>query len=225
MTRGGGRTRTTNDQHAEAMEDMRMIRGKLRSDKGASITFALLIFLVCAIVSSAVIVAATTAAGRLSTMDEMDERYYAVTEACELLCDTFDGQTVNATYTLKDDGSVDTITTDTANAILRDATERLIREDTNPYGPITQEMTTAKGQTYTCSITETLNRGTLTFDVSAAGGKTNSGVYRLSVIFASNVKRTYEGSAGTGYKAVVTWKLRSLKKNRPTVTVKPTEST
>jgi len=41
-----------------------------------------------------VIVAATTAAGRFSTMEEMDERYYAVTDACELLCKKLDGKTV-----------------------------------------------------------------------------------------------------------------------------------
>ena len=73
---------------------MKAIKNKLQSKQGASITFALLIFLVCAVVSSAVIVAATTAAGRFSTMEEMDERYYAVTDACELLCKKLDGKTV-----------------------------------------------------------------------------------------------------------------------------------
>ena len=41
---------------------MNGIGQKLRSDRGASITFALLLFLVCAVVSSVVIVAGTAAA-------------------------------------------------------------------------------------------------------------------------------------------------------------------
>lgn len=199
---------------------MNAVRRKIESQKGASITFALLIFLVCAIVSSAVIVAATTAAGRLSTMDEMDERYYAVTDACELLCDIFDGKTVTVTVkTEQVDGSeVTTATAVADNPILKDATEKLMEganDDILPEGLTQPVEIEGEHLKYSGSISETLNNGTLTFDVSAAGGKTNSGVYKLSVIFASNVKRTYEGSAETGYKAIVTWKLRSLKKNRP----------
>ncbi len=227
MTRGG-RTPTTNDRHAEAMEDMRMIQWKLRSEKGASITFALLIFLVCAVVSSAVIVAASTAGGRMSTLEEMDQRYYAVTDACEQLCDIFDGQTVTVTVKTGQDDEGNSTTTakveeDPINPILKDATEKLMAGATGDIlpqkfaesqidKPVTIE---GKNQSYTCTLGETLKNGTLTFDVSAAGGRTNSGVYKLSVNFASNVKRTYEGSAEDGYKAIVTWKLRSLKKNRP----------
>ena len=64
---------------------MKSIVNKLRSRRGASITFALLLFLVCAVVSSVVIVAGTAAAGRMSRLAEMDQRYYAVTSAAELL--------------------------------------------------------------------------------------------------------------------------------------------
>ena len=67
---------------------------KLRSEKGASITFALLIFLVCAVVSSVVVVAATSAAGRMSRMAETDQRYYSVTSAAELIEDMFRDKTV-----------------------------------------------------------------------------------------------------------------------------------
>lgn len=221
----GEQTRATDDQHAEAMEDMRMIQWKLRSEKGASITFALLIFLVCAVVSSAVIVAASTAGGRMSTLKEMDERYYAVTDACENLCDIFDGQTVTVTVkTEPDEEEAGEVTTaevkkdpkNPINPILKDATEKLMEGATGDIlpGGFTQIVTTDSGHEYTCTLNETLKDGTLTFDVSAEGGKTNSGVYRLSVIFASNVKRTYESSTETDYKAIVTWKFRSFKKNR-----------
>ena len=66
---------------------MQTIKKKLRSQYGASITFALLLFLVCAALCSVIIVAATTAAGRMSKLAETDQRYYAVTSAAELMKD------------------------------------------------------------------------------------------------------------------------------------------
>ena len=66
---------------------MNRIRNKLRSQTGASITFALLLFLVCATLCSVIITAATAASGRMSNMAETDQRYYAVTSAAELMKD------------------------------------------------------------------------------------------------------------------------------------------
>lgn len=73
---------------------MNKIKSRLGAQKGASITFALLIFLVCAVVSSIVVVAGSTAAGRMSQMAQTDQRYYAVTSAAELLRAAIDGQAV-----------------------------------------------------------------------------------------------------------------------------------
>jgi len=67
------------------------ISAKLKAQTGASITYALLLFLVCAVVSSVVITAATAASGRMSKSVETDQRYYAVTSAAELIKDLFDG--------------------------------------------------------------------------------------------------------------------------------------
>lgn len=78
---------------------MKSIKNKLRSNEGASITFALLLFLVCAVVSSVVLTAGTAASGRLSEIAKMDQRYYSVTSAAELLKNQFSGQTVNITET------------------------------------------------------------------------------------------------------------------------------
>ena len=66
---------------------MQTIKKKLRSQYGASITFALLLFLVCAALCSVIIVAATSSAGRMSNLAETDQRYYAVTSAAELMKD------------------------------------------------------------------------------------------------------------------------------------------
>ena len=71
---------------------MNAIKNKIQSSKGASITFALLIFLVCAVVSSVVIVAGTTAAGRMSQTAQTDQRFYAVSSAAELLTKAVDGK-------------------------------------------------------------------------------------------------------------------------------------
>ena len=70
---------------------MKKIRTKLRSERGASISYALLLFLVCAVVGSVVLVAATSASGRLSGLAETDQRYYSVTSAAELIRDLYDG--------------------------------------------------------------------------------------------------------------------------------------
>ena len=63
------------------------IGNKLRSQTGASITFALLLFLVCAVLCSVIIVAATASSGRMSKIAETDQRYYSVTSAAALLKD------------------------------------------------------------------------------------------------------------------------------------------
>jgi hypothetical protein len=64
---------------------MQKLRTKLRSEQGASILFALFFFIVCAVIGSIVLTAATAAAGRLSRVKEMDERYYAVNSAAQVL--------------------------------------------------------------------------------------------------------------------------------------------
>ena len=71
-----------------------MLKNKLRSRRGASITFALLLFLVCAAIGSAVLVAGTAASGRMADTAKMDQRYYAVTSAAELMKDLIDEKTV-----------------------------------------------------------------------------------------------------------------------------------
>lgn len=66
---------------------MDKLKRKLNNQTGASITYALLIFLVCAVVGSSVLVAGTAASGRMSQMAEMDQRYYSVNSAARLLID------------------------------------------------------------------------------------------------------------------------------------------
>ena len=72
---------------------------KLKSQRGASLTYALLLFLVAAAVGSVVLTAATSASGRLAGLAEADQRYYSVTSAAELLKDKYDGEHVTVIKT------------------------------------------------------------------------------------------------------------------------------
>ena len=63
------------------------VEKKMASKEGASITYALLLFLVCAVVSSVILAAGTAASGRISQSVETDQRYYAVTSAARILKD------------------------------------------------------------------------------------------------------------------------------------------
>lgn len=76
-----------------------MVRRKLKSKKGASVLFALLLFLICSVIGSVVLAAGTAASGRVSGLTESDRRYYAVTSAAELFRDALDGQTLVVTRT------------------------------------------------------------------------------------------------------------------------------
>ena len=60
---------------------------KLRSETGASLSFALLLFLVCAIIGVIILTAGTIASGRLAEKAKMDQRYYRVISAAEFLKD------------------------------------------------------------------------------------------------------------------------------------------
>ncbi len=66
----------------------RTVLKKLNSSKGASITFALLAFLVCAVISAVLLASASAAAGRLSGLAAADRRYYAVSSAVQLFSDS-----------------------------------------------------------------------------------------------------------------------------------------
>lgn len=76
------------------------IKYKLSSQKGASITYALLLFLVCAVISSVVLTAGTAASGRMSQIAEMDQKYYSVTSAAELIKELVNSKRIVAERTL-----------------------------------------------------------------------------------------------------------------------------
>ena len=80
---------------------MQAIRNKIRSRRGASLTFALLLFLVCAVVGSVVLVAGTAASGRLAELAESEQRFYAVNSAAELIVSKLCGDDNKVTISAK----------------------------------------------------------------------------------------------------------------------------
>lgn len=123
---------------------MKTVQAKLKSKSGASITFALLLFLVCAVVSSIVIVAGTTASGRLSKMAEMDQRYYSVTSAAKLLIDLIDGESVTVeiereeTYDKDHTFEKAVLSKFVLNDSGANPIETATKEGTNAFGPLTK---------------------------------------------------------------------------------------
>ena len=201
---------------------MLLIKKKLKSQNGASISFALLLFLVCAVLSSAVIVAGTAAAGRLSRLAEADQRYYAVTSAAGLLSRDIGGRTVTVEYSKK----TGKVTPAGSPTILSDASEKLVEAlsstDEDAADKVLQRTfqltpdTNIANAQLACVIKETLQRdGMLLFDVSNTSGG-SGGVYTLRVVFSSKMKRSASDSSEDTVKTTVTWKLHSIHKIRNT---------
>lgn len=64
---------------------------RLMSERGASLSFALFLALVCAAVSSVVLAAATASGGQLAELGAYDQRYYSVSSAVALFQDELTG--------------------------------------------------------------------------------------------------------------------------------------
>lgn len=76
------------------------ITDRLRSERGASLFMALMLFLVVLTVTSIALAAATSVSGRYSQLADMDRSYYNVTSAAKLFWDEMDegeGATVTIT--------------------------------------------------------------------------------------------------------------------------------
>lgn len=118
---------------------MRAIKQKLSSQRGASLTFALLIFLVCAVVGSVVLTAGTAASGRMSKVTEMDQRYYSVSSAAKLLADAITDKSLVVIETTPKDGSTaqykyddgDTYSADSFTSIVKEAADYYIKNVSN----------------------------------------------------------------------------------------------
>lgn len=210
---------------------MSAIKKKLRSQRGASITFALLLFLVCAIISSVIIVASTASAGRMSQLATMDQRYYAVNSTAELLCHAFtvddEGKPFEVTvnYTKTDAGITATADPSKMNdpdPIVIDASEAIVRAiESNPSAAETKtfemslQVKGVEGVAANCTIVETAQpNGLLQLEISNALTDADTTGYKLVVTLASRVKKTVVDAQTGAARMTVGWKLHSIQKGR-----------
>ncbi len=194
---------------------MKAIKNKLQSKRGASITFALLLFLVCAVISSVVIVAATAAAGRMSEQADMDERYYAVTAVARQLKKEIDGKEVTLEYTKADPGDATVTAPSGTGDILTAACKGVLSKTAVPSIPVNSGADIENSdKTVQCSIKCSLAAdGTLEFDIKATTTG-NKRTYNLKQRFASTLKLSATDSAEAKATATVKWRMLGMEKVR-----------
>lgn len=88
----------------------RTIKKKIRSEQGATLSMAMLLFLVCAIVGGVILAAATAAGGRLSLKADMDKRYYSVSSAVQFLAENLEGEEITIDQIMVDTYETDGLT-------------------------------------------------------------------------------------------------------------------
>lgn len=215
---------------------MNAMKNKIKSQRGASITFALLLFLVCSVVSIVVVVAGSAAAGRMSQRAETDQRYYAVTSAVELLCDDFKDKTVKVEYSTK----VGTVPADTAYevisidddknkpsnseyAVLKAVSQKLammiagtnIQNDTYE---LVVTGTLPEGSALNCTIKEDIKPdGRVIFTVSNEKIAATTKQYTLQAVFNATISKstsqyTFDGEKMERVTTTLLWSVNSIEK-------------
>ena len=188
----------------QEVDALQKLKQKLKSQTGASITFALLLFLVCAVVGSVVLTAGTAAAGRMSELAKMDQRYYSVTSAAQLLRDTMDGKQVSVTQKtvteITEDGTTSSQTspqvdTEVESPILK-ASALLLVDETAEDAKMTWNLTGSsdiQNAALNVKIEEALSSdGTMTMLISNAADNGSGGtsgpsyIYTLHMVFSAD---------------------------------------
>ena len=212
----------------------KIVKCKLHGQTGASITFALLLFLVCAVVGSVVLVAGTAAAGRIADIAEYDQRYYSVTSAAQLLRTMVEGETVTIVKTEKSadasaDSSSDDPARDTAYPIYTingEAINASVKLDSLPKDaaysyvigdgaskPRTITLNVDGYDSLSTTIEETLAEdGTLTFRILSQKDR-NGSQYALSAVYTADIKKNTGSNAYTGEVTEITkigWRLAEM---------------
>lgn len=107
---------------------MNAVQRKLHDRSGATLTVALLFFIMCSAAGSVILAAATTSTGRLTELQASDQNYYAVVSAAKLIRDEIDGQTIGVKQT---ETKTTIVTTKTDNGgTPEDPTDDTIVEET-----------------------------------------------------------------------------------------------
>lgn len=133
---------------------VKRLTSKLWSSRGASMSMALMLFLVVTVVASIVLTAATAVSGRYSQMAEADRTYYNVTSAAKLFWDKLKGR----------DGSVSVEVVRACDATLED----------DVFTPIDESWTVSIDDTYGVGVAK--DGSSLVSSLSAA---TNASVFQI----------------------------------------------
>ena len=193
------------------------INNKLRSQAGASITFALLLFLVCAVICGVIIVAATAAAGRLSNLASTEQKYYAVNSAAELVKTLMDGKSASVVAAVDEDGSEGEavyILNEAGDAIpagskgldlIEDAAIKTYSINKNSTAAATNPLSLtvkdygsgAEKSMLSANITEAIDGSTITFYVSDSESKYQKALVFDKIEVTEPVEYTIERSGGT----------------------------
>ena len=208
----------------------RNVLRKLRSNEGASLTFAILLFLVCAVIGSIVLTAGTIASGRLVEKADMDQRYYHVVSTADFLKETLDKKEVVIIRENRDEpvirveGYDDPIPSDFANSF---------EEETNFYNydfltlktlqllpnftweadfyDNTEKTTDLKlqitGYSNMADVKVTVKNGVMIMDISDGG-------YKVRMTFAPQISEVLSKNDENVEikKATITWRVNSVEK-------------
>ncbi len=204
---------------------MNRIKKKLRSQTGASLTFALLLFLVCAVVGSVVLTAGTAAAGRMSKITEMDQRFYSVNSAARLLIELIDDKPVTIIETrTKDETQVTTykyvgdttVDSDSFSSIVKHAAYYYITHaEDELVSDLGLTMTLKPSEEYKAALSSNISEkiigrgagntsspfGTIVLKIENADGEDK---YAMDLTFAPDVKKTVNDQET---QTVTTWKI------------------
>ena len=200
---------------------MNRIRNKLRSQTGASLTFALLLFLVCAVVGSVVLTAGTAAAGRMSEITEMDQRFYSVNSAARLLIELIDDKPVTIVETIPESGIATyeygdgtELNDSSFDSIVREAAYYYITQIAPDDKVTGRKLVTGADNRYKLNMStgdideiavlvkeELKDDGTMVLNVENTSNKDK---YAMELTFAPDVKKTVNDQET---QSVTTWKI------------------
>jgi hypothetical protein len=195
--------------------DKTSLRRKLSSQRGASITFGLLLFLVCAIITSVILVAGTTAAGRLSGMATNEQRYYSVVSSAEVVKDLLDNksETVIKTgddsiYVEKSSGEYEKVTETNSSSLLNSLSKYMayhLCKGTSPIPVLVMDLdglvTDANAKSVEIGIVPDNEKNTVNLKLS-------SDKYDVGLIISKNENKSNVNIGGDkAEKIVYTWKV------------------
>lgn len=186
------------------------ISAKLKAQTGASITYALLLFLVCAVVSSVVLAAGTAAAGRMSKAVETDQRYYAVTSAARVLKEKLDGKT-NTIELDRDKNYLSGLPTPPETYGITDYASAVVTGQASVTS-VDLDIYVA-GDSGLVTVKETVDPGEGKLYLDVSNKNTDSGVYSIRLTFSADIEdvvvskgKNESGAADiTKIKEKITW--------------------